>query len=162
MLDRSVSVKATLFLIVPLFPLLTNSNTSKSSVTSMLPYTSYFIRTGQSSFGPMAFTKLENNLNRLERNNARISWRGCCGGFRRLQLRPGQYFGFGSIPDNWCNFKLGEWLVMHSKLIYWIPIVGVFVSLVQYDKDNGMGTFWSAYQTAMILIIIWVVAFLST
>ena len=53
-------------------------------------------------------------------------------------------------------------MVMHSNLVYWIPIVGVFVSLAQYDKDNGMGVFWSAYQTAMILIIIWVVAFLST
>ena len=51
---------------------------------------------------------------------------------------------------------------MQNKLIYWIPIVGIFVSLVHYDKDNGMGTFWSAYQTAMILVIIWTVAFLST
>ena len=51
---------------------------------------------------------------------------------------------------------------MHSKLIYWIPIVGVFVSLANYDKDNGMGTFWSVYQTAMSLIIIWTVAFFST
>jgi hypothetical protein len=51
---------------------------------------------------------------------------------------------------------------MHNKAIYWIPIVGVFISLVHYDKDNGMGSFWSAYQTAMILIIIWIVAFLST
>jgi hypothetical protein len=51
---------------------------------------------------------------------------------------------------------------MHNKLIYWIPIVGVFVSLVNYEKDNGMGVFWSAYQTAMILAIIWIVAFLST
>jgi hypothetical protein len=50
---------------------------------------------------------------------------------------------------------------MHSKLIYWIPIVGVFVTLAHYDKDNGMGTFWSAYQTAMILAIIWTVAFFS-
>jgi hypothetical protein len=54
-----------------------------------------------------------------------------------------------------------DWF-MHNKLIYWIPIVGVIVSLVHYEKDNGMGTFWSAYQTAMILIIIWTVAFLST
>ena len=51
---------------------------------------------------------------------------------------------------------------MHNKLIYWIPIVGVFVSLVNYDKDNGMGAFWSAYQTAMLLAIIWTVAFFST
>jgi len=51
---------------------------------------------------------------------------------------------------------------MHNKLIYWIPIVGIFVSLVNYDKDNGMGAFWSAYQTAMLLVIIWTVAFFST
>lgn len=54
-----------------------------------------------------------------------------------------------------------DWF-MHNKLIYWIPIVGVFVTLAHYDKDNGMGTFWSAYQTAMILGIIWTVAFFST
>jgi TRAP-type uncharacterized transport system fused permease subunit len=51
---------------------------------------------------------------------------------------------------------------MHNKLIYWIPIVGIVVTLVHYDKDNGMSTFWSAYQTTMLLLIIWVVAFLST
>jgi hypothetical protein len=33
--------------------------------------------------------------------------------------------------------------------------------LIHYDKDNGMGGFWSAYQTTMLLVIIWVVAFLS-
>lgn len=51
---------------------------------------------------------------------------------------------------------------MDNKLIYWIPIVGIFVSLVHYDKDNGLGTFWSAYQTGMLLVIIWIVAYLST
>jgi hypothetical protein len=51
---------------------------------------------------------------------------------------------------------------MHNKLIYWIPIVGAFVSLVHYDKDNGMGAFWSVYQTAALLAIIWIVAWLST
>jgi hypothetical protein len=51
---------------------------------------------------------------------------------------------------------------MNNKLIYWIPIVGIVVSLVYYDKDNGLGAFWSAYQTATLLVIIWIVAWLST
>ena len=48
-----------------------------------------------------------------------------------------------------------------NKLIYWIPIVGVFVSLVQYDKENGMSIFWSYYQTGMIVVIIWIIAYIS-
>ena len=51
---------------------------------------------------------------------------------------------------------------MHNKLIYWIPIVGIVVSLMRYDKDNGLGAFWSAYQTTMLLVIIWIVSWLST
>jgi hypothetical protein len=51
---------------------------------------------------------------------------------------------------------------MNNKLIYWIPIVGVLVSLMHYEKDNGMGAFWAFYQTAMLLVIIWTVAFFST
>jgi hypothetical protein len=50
---------------------------------------------------------------------------------------------------------------MHNKLIYWVPIVGVFVTLANYDKDNGMGAFWCYYQTAALLVIIWVLAFLT-
>ncbi len=50
---------------------------------------------------------------------------------------------------------------MNNKLIYWVPIVGVFVTLVQYDKDNGMGTFWCYYQAATIVIFIWIMAFIS-
>ena len=48
---------------------------------------------------------------------------------------------------------------MENKLIYWVPIVGVFVSLAHYDKDNGMSTGWAYYQTAMLLVFIWVMAF---
>ena len=51
---------------------------------------------------------------------------------------------------------------MKTKLIYWIPIVGIFVSLVQYDKDNGLGAFWGYYQAAMLVITIWIIAFLQT
>lgn len=50
---------------------------------------------------------------------------------------------------------------MTYKLIYWIPIVGVFVSLVNFDKENGMGTFWCYYQAAMLVIFIWIMAFIS-
>jgi hypothetical protein len=48
-----------------------------------------------------------------------------------------------------------------SKTIYWIPIVGVFVSLVNFDKENGMGAFWAYYQAFMLVIFIWVIAFLQ-
>ena len=48
---------------------------------------------------------------------------------------------------------------MDSKLIYWVPILGVFVSLMHYDKENGMSAGWCYYQTAMLLVLIWVMAF---
>ena len=51
---------------------------------------------------------------------------------------------------------------MNNKLIYWIPIVGVFVSLIHYEKDNGMGAGWGYYQAAMLVIFIWVIAFLQS
>jgi hypothetical protein len=50
---------------------------------------------------------------------------------------------------------------MANKTILWIPIVGVFVSLVNWDKENGMSNFWAYYQAAMIIIFIWVMAFLQ-
>jgi hypothetical protein len=50
---------------------------------------------------------------------------------------------------------------MANKGIYWIPIVGVFVSLVQYDKENGMSAGWGYYQAFMILVFIWIMAYLS-
>ena len=46
---------------------------------------------------------------------------------------------------------------MNNKLIYWIPIVGVFISLANYDKDNGMNAFWSYYQAIMIIAFISIV-----
>jgi hypothetical protein len=49
---------------------------------------------------------------------------------------------------------------MSSKLIYWIPVVGIFVSLAHYDKDNEMGAFWSYYQAIMIMAIIWIFTFI--
>jgi len=51
---------------------------------------------------------------------------------------------------------------MAGKGIYWIPIVGVFVSLVKFDKDNGMGAFWAYYQAFTLVVFIWLMAFLQT
>lgn len=50
---------------------------------------------------------------------------------------------------------------MISKQVYWIPIVGVFVSLVNFDKENGMSVWWCYYQAAMIVIFIWIMAFIE-
>lgn len=50
---------------------------------------------------------------------------------------------------------------MTNKLIYWIPIVGVFVSLANFDKENGMPVYWAYYQAGMLVIFIWVMAFLQ-
>ncbi|WP_207512959.1 hypothetical protein [Longitalea luteola] len=49
---------------------------------------------------------------------------------------------------------------MNNKLIYWIPIIGVFVSLAHYEKENDMGAFWSYYQALMILATIWIITFI--
>lgn len=46
---------------------------------------------------------------------------------------------------------------MNNKLIYWIPIVGAFVSLVNFEKDNGLHAFWSYYQAIMIMAFISIV-----
>lgn len=48
---------------------------------------------------------------------------------------------------------------MTNKLILWIPIVGVFVSLLHWDKDNGMGAFWAYYQAFTLILFIWIIAF---
>jgi len=50
---------------------------------------------------------------------------------------------------------------MNNKLVMWIPIVGVFVSLVNFDKENGMSIFWAYYQAAMLVVFIWIMAFLQ-
>jgi len=50
---------------------------------------------------------------------------------------------------------------MNNKLIMWIPIVGVFVSLVNFDKENGMSVFWCYYQAGMLVVFIWIMAFLQ-
>ena len=45
---------------------------------------------------------------------------------------------------------------MSYKLLYWIPIIGVFVSLVKYEKENDLGVFWPYYQAVMIIATIWI------
>jgi TRAP-type uncharacterized transport system fused permease subunit len=54
-----------------------------------------------------------------------------------------------------------DWF-MNNKLIYWIPIVGVVVTLMHYSKDNGMSAFWAYYQAFVLVIIIWIIAYLQS
>lgn len=51
---------------------------------------------------------------------------------------------------------------MGNKVILWIPILGVFVSLAHYDKENGMPAIWSFYQAFMMVVIIWILAYLQS
>jgi hypothetical protein len=50
---------------------------------------------------------------------------------------------------------------MSNKLILWIPIVGVFVSLAHFEKENGMSVFWAYYQAMTLVVFIWIMAFLQ-
>lgn len=49
---------------------------------------------------------------------------------------------------------------MNNKLIYWIPIIGVFVSLAKFDKEIDLGAAWPYYQAVMILATIWIFTFI--
>jgi hypothetical protein len=49
---------------------------------------------------------------------------------------------------------------MDNKLIYWIPVIGAFVSLANYDKETGLSEFWSYYQAVMIIATIWIISFI--
>lgn len=40
---------------------------------------------------------------------------------------------------------------MKNKLLYWIPVVGIFVTLLKYDEDNEMGTVWMFYQALALM-----------
>jgi len=68
---------------------------------------------------------------------------------------------------HWLQPAIGVTLILRSdrfidnKLLYWIPVVGVFVSLMNYDKDNGMSAFWNYYQAGMIVVCIWIMTFIS-
>ena len=48
---------------------------------------------------------------------------------------------------------------MANKSIYWIPVIGAFVSLAQYDKEVDLGEFWSYYQAITIIAVIWIISF---
>jgi hypothetical protein len=43
---------------------------------------------------------------------------------------------------------------MNTKLIYWLPVVGLLVSLFNYEQENGMPDFWSYYQADMVIALI--------
>jgi hypothetical protein len=43
---------------------------------------------------------------------------------------------------------------MKNKLLYWIPVIGLLVSLLKYEVDNGMPHFWSYYQALMVISLI--------
>jgi hypothetical protein len=47
---------------------------------------------------------------------------------------------------------------MNNKTIYWIPVIGAFVSLVNYDKESGLSEFWAYYQAIMIIACIWIIS----
>jgi hypothetical protein len=48
-----------------------------------------------------------------------------------------------------------------NKLIYWIPVVGVLYSLVNYKKENDMVGFWPYYQAVSTMGCIWLITYLS-
>jgi hypothetical protein len=50
---------------------------------------------------------------------------------------------------------------MGGKIKYWVPVFGVFISLVNYDKDNDMGIMWAFYQTVVCLALIFVITYFS-
>ena len=50
---------------------------------------------------------------------------------------------------------------MGYKLIYWIPFVGVLISLVNYKKDNEMSPFWAYYQAVVTMGLIFTVTYIS-
>jgi hypothetical protein len=45
-------------------------------------------------------------------------------------------------------------LFMKNKAIYWIPVVGIFVTLINYEEDNGMSMGWMYYQTLSLMAFI--------
>jgi hypothetical protein len=48
---------------------------------------------------------------------------------------------------------------MANKTIYWIPVIGAFVSLANYDKETGLSESWAYYQAIMIIATIWIISF---
>ena len=50
---------------------------------------------------------------------------------------------------------------MNNKLIYWIPVVGVFFTLINYRKDNNMNSFWPYYQAVVSMATIGLITYFS-
>jgi len=50
---------------------------------------------------------------------------------------------------------------MKNKLIYWIPLIGVLLSLANYKKENDMGEIWPYYQAVFTMGSIWLITYLS-
>ena len=42
-------------------------------------------------------------------------------------------------------------MVAVNKSLYWIPVLGIFVSLYNYDEENGMGRGWNYYQALCVM-----------
>ena len=49
---------------------------------------------------------------------------------------------------------------MKNKFLYWIPVVGIFVTLLKYEEDNGMGMGWMYYQTISLMSCIAIMTYL--
>jgi hypothetical protein len=47
---------------------------------------------------------------------------------------------------------------MANKSVYWIPVIGAFISLANYDKENGLSEGWAYYQAIMIIATIWIIS----
>jgi len=41
-----------------------------------------------------------------------------------------------------------------NKQLYWIPVLGIFISLYQFDKENGMSIGWNYYQALSVMVFI--------
>jgi len=48
---------------------------------------------------------------------------------------------------------------MANKSIYWIPVIGAFISLANYDKENNLSEGWAYYQAITIIATIWIISF---
>ena len=52
-------------------------------------------------------------------------------------------------------------MVAENKSLFWIPVLGIFVSLINYDKENGMGDGWNYYQALCVMLFIAVMTIVS-
>jgi membrane protein YdbS with pleckstrin-like domain len=52
------------------------------------------------------------------------------------------------------NVTLRKGCRMNNKLLYWIPVIGLLISLFNFEKENGMPDWWSYYQAVMVIALI--------